>query len=299
MACAKSVIRVGGVPEHFNSPWHLAMESGAFAEAGIEVEWSTIDTGTGTMCRALNQDQLDVAVALTEGVVADILKGGQHRLLGVYVSSSLQWGVHVPAGSEFDSIESLTDATFGISRNGSGSHLMAQVQADTLGWSGVKTKVVGNLDGARAALSKGEADVFMWEKITTKVHVDSGEWRRLGCFETPWPCFVVTASERALEAHGERLAQMLQIVLDTAARFKNDGDASIQYAANKYNLALDDATDWFKSVSWNSTPSISRETLDIVTKALESGGIVSAQELESLGSDKGLVSRFTTILHTV
>jgi len=47
-------IRVGGVPEHFNSPWHIAMESGAFEEAGLRVEWSTIDTGTGTMCEALN-----------------------------------------------------------------------------------------------------------------------------------------------------------------------------------------------------------------------------------------------------
>ena len=96
---------VGGVPEHFNSPWHLAIESGAFAAAGFDVEWQTVDTGTGTMCRALNEGQLDVAVALTEGVVTDILKGGEHRILGVYVSSSLSWGVHVASSSDYDSLE--------------------------------------------------------------------------------------------------------------------------------------------------------------------------------------------------
>ena len=60
---------------------------------------------------------------------------------------------------------------------------MAFVQAENLGWDpkeDVQFTVVGNLDGARAALGKGEASAFMWEKFTTKPHVDSGEWRRTG-----------------------------------------------------------------------------------------------------------------------
>ena len=29
-------IRIAGVPEHFNLPWHLAIEEGAFSDRGIE-----------------------------------------------------------------------------------------------------------------------------------------------------------------------------------------------------------------------------------------------------------------------
>ena len=32
-------LRVGGVPEHFNAPWHLAKQKGAFLAAGIELEY--------------------------------------------------------------------------------------------------------------------------------------------------------------------------------------------------------------------------------------------------------------------
>lgn len=35
-------IRIGGVPEHFNLPWHLAIEDGAFKEAGIDLQWQDI-----------------------------------------------------------------------------------------------------------------------------------------------------------------------------------------------------------------------------------------------------------------
>ena len=75
MSSELTTIRVGGVPEHFNSPWHIAIESGAFAKAGLDVQWTTIDTGTGAMCKALANGEIDIAVALTEGVVADIAKG--------------------------------------------------------------------------------------------------------------------------------------------------------------------------------------------------------------------------------
>jgi ABC-type nitrate/sulfonate/bicarbonate transport system substrate-binding protein len=34
-------IRVGGVPEHFNLPWHLALENGLFESENINVEWKT------------------------------------------------------------------------------------------------------------------------------------------------------------------------------------------------------------------------------------------------------------------
>ena len=49
----------------------------------------------------------------------------------------------------------------------------------------------------------------MWEKFTTKPLVDSGEWRRVGECVTPWPCFVVAATNTALEKFGPDLLEVL------------------------------------------------------------------------------------------
>ena len=61
-------IRVGGVPEHFNSPWHQAIASGEFTAAGLDVSWTDYSLGTGAMCKAVASGEIDVAVVLTEGV---------------------------------------------------------------------------------------------------------------------------------------------------------------------------------------------------------------------------------------
>ena len=54
-------IRVGGVPEHFNLPWHLAMENKDFEEQGIKLTWRDFPDGTGAMCRALRDNEIDVS----------------------------------------------------------------------------------------------------------------------------------------------------------------------------------------------------------------------------------------------
>lgn len=55
-------IRVGGVPEHFNTPWHTAIAGGRFEEVGLRVEWVEFPGGTGAMNSALRADEIDVAV---------------------------------------------------------------------------------------------------------------------------------------------------------------------------------------------------------------------------------------------
>ena len=67
---AARVLRVGGVPEHFNAPWHTAAKAGLFAERGIDVRWTDFPGGTGAMAKALRDGELDVAILLTEGIVA-------------------------------------------------------------------------------------------------------------------------------------------------------------------------------------------------------------------------------------
>lgn len=52
-------IRIGGVPEHFNLPWHLALEEGLFLKAGVSVEWIDFPEGTGAMNKALRAKEID------------------------------------------------------------------------------------------------------------------------------------------------------------------------------------------------------------------------------------------------
>lgn len=35
-------VRIVGVPEHFNFPWHLAIDEGAFEERGIDLKWTDV-----------------------------------------------------------------------------------------------------------------------------------------------------------------------------------------------------------------------------------------------------------------
>lgn len=98
-------LKIGGVPEHFNLPWHQAISQGDFEKQGIRVEWKEYPGGTGEMTRDLRNGSLDLAVLLTEGIVADIVKGNPSKIISLYVESPLIWGIHVPARSDLQHID--------------------------------------------------------------------------------------------------------------------------------------------------------------------------------------------------
>jgi hypothetical protein len=66
----------------------------------------------------------------------------------------------------------------------------------------------------------------MWEKFTTKPLVDSGEWRRVGECVTPWPCFVVAATNTALEKFGPDLLEVLEVVRREAEHLESSPHAA-------------------------------------------------------------------------
>ncbi|TVZ51707.1 substrate-binding domain-containing protein [Dokdonia sp. Hel_I_53] len=245
-------IRIGGVPEHFNLPWHLAIEDGMFASQGIELEWIDFPEGTGAMNKALRDKEIDLAVILTGGIIKDIAAGNPSKILQLFVSSPLQWGVHVAANSKFKSIEELENATCAISRYGSGSHVMAYVQAEQRGWNtdNLDFEVVNTLENAITTLTNGSADYFMWEHFTTKPIVDKGIFRRLGDFPTPWSCFVIAGREDFIDEN----SYAVQIVLDTintvTGDFKNIPSID-RTLANRYEQQLDDIQKWLSLTSWS------------------------------------------------
>ncbi|MGP1993943.1 substrate-binding domain-containing protein [Zobellia laminariae] len=245
-------VRIIGVPEHFNLPWHMAIEEGAFEERGIDLQWTEVPEGTGRMCQMLQDKETDLAIILTEGLVKSITEGNPAKIVQEYISTPLQWGIHVGAKSKYKSIAELNDTKAAISRLGSGSHLMAFVNAQNEGWAtnSLQFEIINNLDGAVTALTEGTADYFMWEHFTTKPLVDKGVFRRLGDCPTPWPCFVVAATQKFLDEEKSTLNHILEVINDYTSEFKQipSIDRSL---ANRYGQQLTDIQEWLKITKWS------------------------------------------------
>ncbi len=282
-----TTIRIGGVPEHFNLPWHLAMENKAFEKAGIDLQWKDYPGGTGAMMQDIRENKLDLAVALTEGVVAEIAKHGSCQILQLFVQSPLTWGIHVAAETDFQEVSQLEGKRFAISRTGSGSHLMAYVNAKQQGWNPQALTLipVGNLDGARTALITGTADGFMWEKFMTKPLVDKGEFRRIGECPTPWPCFVIVASNATLTEKASVLPQLMNVINKANQAFMQDTEAP-RKVAEKFGLQKEDAKAWFGQTKWAINSEVSATMLEKVVGTLaELGSIEKKPSVSELCSD--------------
>lgn len=247
-------VQIIGVPEHFNLPWHMAIEEGTFLNAGIELCWTDIPEGTGRMCKMLKEGSADIAIILTEGIVKSIADGNPVRIVQEYIATPLLWGIHVAAESPFKAMNELEGTKVAISRFGSGSHLMAYVNAEKRGWDteDLQFGVINNLDGAIKALTEGWADYFMWEHFTTKPLVDKGVFRRLDDCPTPWPCFVIAVRCDFLEKEKPVLAEILRIINGYTVEFKSipNIDRSL---SNRYDQELDDIQKWLGRTEWSQS----------------------------------------------
>ena len=249
---SKPSIVVAGVPEHFNLPWHLGIEQNAFTNAGVDLKYRDYPGGTGAMTQALADQEVDMAVLLTEGAIADLVKRRQTKLVKVYVQSPLIWGIHVAANSKLQSIQDIQNKRYAISRYGSGSHLMAIVDAAERSWNtDLKFEVIKNLDGARQALADGSADVFMWEQFTTQPLVDNGEFRRVGIRKTLWPAFVIAVNESYLQLHADAVQTTISVINQQSAALMQD-DKAVPMIAERYGLQIDQVKQWFELTKWNT-----------------------------------------------
>jgi len=245
-------LKIGGVPEHFNLPWRLAIEEGDFRIKGIHLHWSDMGGGTGQMLRGLETGSLDVAVLLTEGITRGILQGLKAKIIQVYVVSPLHWGVHVPFHSDIQKMGQLENQTFAISRFGSGSHLMAYVCADQQNWAtdSLKFNVIGDVYGGLWALENNEAQAFLWDKYTTHPFTEQEKCRFIDEVVTPWPCFVIAAREDIIESHSDILEQICTIVNNKAKEIKS-GENSVEIISWRYNLKSSQVQEWLNETEWN------------------------------------------------
>ncbi|WP_405206763.1 substrate-binding domain-containing protein [Aquimarina sp. LLG6339-5] len=247
-------IKIGGVPEHFNLPWHLTIEEGAYLEKDIQLEWIDFPGGTGAMCEALRKKDIDIAIILTEGIIKDIIAGNPSKIVQTYIQSPLVWGIHVGHESKYVNLNELQNTSAAISRYGSGSHLMAYINAQNAGWktTNLQFEVVKNLDGAVEALTNGSADYFMWEHFTTKPLVDNKTFRRIADCPTPWACFVIAVREEILNTKRDQLKDILQIINNTSLDFKQIPSID-KTLAHRYDQKLEDIREWLQITEWSQS----------------------------------------------
>lgn len=272
-------IRIGGVPEHFNLPWHFAIEQQFFSDENIDLQWQDFPGGTGAMCLALRNGEIDLAVILTEGIVKDIAAGNPSKIVKIYVETPLLWGVHVGANSHITSVNDLNDATAAISRFGSGSHLMAKVMAQkkNLDKSSLSYEIINDLKGALAVLPENHDLFFMWEYFMTKPYVDDGTFRRIDTVETPWPCFVIAARDELLENDSETVKNTIAIINTVLKKFNTPSfrTKTIPVFAEKYGLEAKDVYHWSKLTQWNTNKKIDVKQLDNIITVLHKYEVIS------------------------
>ncbi|MFU8805907.1 MAG: substrate-binding domain-containing protein [Bradymonadaceae bacterium] len=269
--------KVGGVPEHFNLPWYRAAERDVFDDAPFDYSWEIYPGGTGAMLADLDSGELDLAVLLMEGVVAHIARGGDAAILGTYVDSPLIWGVHVHADSPFASIDDLRGKKFGISRRFSGSHIMAYVLAEEMGWSptdDITFELVKDLEGAREALKEGRADAFMWEKYTTKPLVDTGEWRRAGVCTTPWPPFVLASKRGFASERWDDVELVIERIKALCDEMTDDPTSTVSNVTSRFGQRERDARQWLSETRWASELVVDPTELEGVVDTLLRVGVI-------------------------
>jgi ABC-type nitrate/sulfonate/bicarbonate transport system substrate-binding protein len=258
----------------------LANENGLFKEVGIEIEWKDFYGGTGEMTAALRNNEVDIAILLTEGIICDIANGNPSKIISEYVSTPLCWGIHTSVNNSISEYSQIYNKQYAISRNGSGSHLMAQIDANGKGilLKNSQFKIIKNLDGALSSLEKLDTDIFYWEKFTTKPYVDAGLLKRIGEFPTPWPSFMIAATDTILKEHPEAIIELLKVIHSSCNNFMNNSTEVVPQVAKRYKLKLSDAENWFHRTEWATDGWVSNKMLESVVYNLKLAKILEQEK---------------------
>lgn len=262
-------INIGGVPEHFNLAWYLTLKNGEYKDEGINLRWHDYSGGTGQMCKGLREGDIDFAVILTEGIIKDIIDGNPSTIIQTFVETPLIWGIHVANHSPYKTINDLRGTKAAISRFGSGSHLMAYINAQNNKWdleNDLNFEVIKNLEGAVDGLTNNVADYFLWEKFTTKPLVDNGIFRRIDNCTSSWPCFVIAVRTEFLEQNKNDVKTILNIINKTTSSFKAIPSID-KTIANRYHQKLEDVKEWLTLTEWSQN-SIDSNTINHVQDKL-------------------------------
>lgn len=106
--------------EHFSTPLHFAK-----IHYNLSSTLVPFPSGTGHMITALQSDEIDIGIGLTEGWVAGLGKAAAeqrdagYKIVGTYVETPLCWAISTGADREdIRGVESLKGKKMGVSRIG-------------------------------------------------------------------------------------------------------------------------------------------------------------------------------------
>ncbi|CUM67479.1 uncharacterized protein PRCAT00005176001 [Priceomyces carsonii] len=278
-------IRVAYIPEHFSTPLFLAEKQEYYKSKGLEIEFIPVLEGTGRLIKLLNDNEVDIAIGLTEGFIADIAKGNEaYKVVGSYVTSPLCWAIST--GYNRDKInkpEDLAGDRIGVSRIGSGSYIMSFVL-------GLQLKlpepyfsdfpVLSNFKNLRDSVNRKlsddlNSDAFMWEYFTSKKYYDNKEIKKIGEIYTPWPSWVIAAKREILDLNIAEVKSFLESIRKGMKFFLENKDASVSHIATNLDYTEEDAQEWLKTVKFNESvgeteidwKSVVENTADVLKKA--------------------------------
>jgi len=215
--------------------------------------------------------KLEFAILVTEGAIFDIVKNDQFKIVQLYVESPLQWGIHVSSRTHYQSLEDIRGKKIAISRYGSGSHIVSFLLAEQEHWNieSLQFVVVNDLVGAREALQRGDADIFLWEKVMTQPYVDNGEFRRIGVISPPWPSFVLAVRNDILLNYAKEVKVILdEIKKISSEMMQNKGEELIQALVERYQLPSDHVRQWLEHIIWSTEGTVSDVMLENVMDTL-------------------------------
>lgn len=203
----------------------------------------------------MENNEIDVAIALTDPLIAGIAKGSPFSLVGTYVTSPLNWAVITSPTSKFNEITDLRHTTIGISRIGSGSQTMALVMALQQGWDpdDIKFKVCNDIHGLVAAVNDGSISAFMWEWFTTKPWKDRGEVKFIGSVPTPWHSWMIAAHNDESRAPQTDVSAFLRNLSLYVKQFdspeKREKD-DVDYIHRNFGYEVEDIKAWLDTVKY-------------------------------------------------
>ncbi|THH28483.1 hypothetical protein EUX98_g5710 [Antrodiella citrinella] len=234
--------------------------------------------GTGQLISRLTNDEIDIAIALTDPLISGIAKGSTaYKLVGSYVNTPLNWAVITGTKSKYQSISDLQNTTIGISRLGSGSQTMAYVMALQQGWPTDKLefKINNDIRGLIDSVNDDTTSAFMWEWFTTKPFVDAGEARFIGSVPTPWPSWLIAA--HPTRAATEALTKFLATLSFDSEESRKT--ANVEFIKAKFGYPEEDIRAWLKTVAYpQDCATIPISVITDTLSVLEKAGFVKSPE---------------------
>ncbi|KAI9807197.1 MAG: hypothetical protein M1825_005915 [Sarcosagium campestre] len=213
------------------------------------------------------------------------------------------WAISAGANStdRLPSIDALRGTKVGVSRLGSGSHVMSAVLADQRGWSNAKTEKgpeagreaeagafeaivpLGAFAQLRDGVNTDKADFFMWEHFTSKRFHDSGEIRRLGEVYTPWSSWKIVARRPFLldddnhdRRRGQKTLDAVFEALDSGVKyFETHLDEAVEYISSTLEYSPEDARQWLHTVRFSrGVRGVDEKTVEGTLEVLRKAGVL-------------------------